>query len=54
MPFARIVTNFTGVTPEVLAKPGNALINLLEENLGLYDSKRVIFIGDSYVWLLTN
>lgn len=54
MPFASIVTNFTGITPEILAKPGNALINVLKENLGLPDQKRVVFMGDSYVWTLTD
>lgn len=53
MPFASIVTNFTGITPEILAKPGNALVNVLKKNLGLSDQKRVVFMGDSYVWPLT-
>lgn len=52
MPFASIVTNFTGITPEILAKPGNALINVLKDNLGLPDQKRVVFMGDSYVLTL--
>lgn len=54
MPFANIVTDFTGVTPKVLAKPGKALKDVLKDSLGLSDPKRVIFIGDSYVLLQSN
>ncbi|XP_066141215.1 uncharacterized protein [Euwallacea fornicatus] len=45
--FAGIIEQTTGVSPIVLSKPGEPFQELLKENIGPFDEKRVLFIGDS-------
>ncbi|XP_066253953.1 uncharacterized protein [Euwallacea similis] len=46
-PFAEIIEQVTGVSPIVLSKPGKPFQEIIEENIGPFDEKRVLFIGDT-------
>ncbi|CAG9768509.1 unnamed protein product [Ceutorhynchus assimilis] len=45
--FAQIIQDITGVSPKILSKPGKEFNEVLQENIGPYDPKSILFIGDS-------
>ncbi|KAL1509041.1 hypothetical protein ABEB36_003845 [Hypothenemus hampei] len=45
--FSKIIQQVTQVNPKILSKPGKEFQEVLEDNIGPYDPKRVLFIGDS-------
>uniref|UniRef100_A0AAR5PNP8 4-nitrophenylphosphatase n=1 Tax=Dendroctonus ponderosae TaxID=77166 RepID=A0AAR5PNP8_DENPD len=47
--FAKIIEEITGVEPKLMSKGGKEFAQVLKDNLGPFDAKRTLFIGDSCV-----